>query len=106
MEFLDAPGAYYDLLPERLERLGLAGRIEEPLEARRLGILVDGPAGHSLLRIFLRDASALYREEQAGPFFDEIVQREGHKGFGEGKFRALFEAIARAEFLARVSSMG
>jgi len=31
----------------------------------------------------------------AGPFFYELIQRRGARGFGEGNFRALFEAIER-----------
>jgi 4-hydroxyphenylpyruvate dioxygenase len=107
VEFLATPAAYYQMLPERLERLGLTGKVRESLdELRRHGILVDGKAGRYLLQIFLRDASALYHEEQAGPFFYEIIQREGHQGFGEGNFRALFEAIEREQFLAHASPMG
>ena len=29
--------------------------------------------------------------------FVEVIQREGAKGFGEGNFKALFEAIERAQ---------
>jgi 4-hydroxyphenylpyruvate dioxygenase-like putative hemolysin len=34
---------------------------------------------------------------QGGPFFYEIIQRRGARGFGEGNFRALFEAIEREQ---------
>ncbi|NIP99303.1 MAG: hypothetical protein GWN10_01515 [Nitrospinaceae bacterium] len=64
---------------------------------RKLGILVDGEDGNYILQIFLKDASLLYNEEKAGPFFYEIIQRRGHPGFGEGNFRALFEAIELQE---------
>ena len=30
---------------------------------------------------------------ETGPFFYELIQRRGARGFGEGNFRALFEAI-------------
>ena len=30
-----------------------------------------------------------------GPVFFEIIQRKGNEGFGEGNFKALFEAIER-----------
>ena len=36
---------------------------------------------------------AMYDDEKAGPFFYEIIQREGDEGFGYGNFRALFESI-------------
>ena len=37
----------------------------------------------------------LYEDQKAGPFFYEVIQRRGARGFGEGNFRALFEAIER-----------
>jgi 4-hydroxyphenylpyruvate dioxygenase len=95
IEFLDTPGSYYDALPERLRRQGVAG-IEEPIDAlRELGILVDGEDGGYLLQLFLREADLLYHDERAGPFFYEIIQRKKAQGFGEGNFRALFESIER-----------
>ena len=33
----------------------------------------------------------------AGPFFYEIIQRKGDRGFGAGNFRALFESIEREQ---------
>ena len=92
--FMPTPGSYYDLLPSRMEALGV-GRIEEDVEVlRELQILVDGKGpGSYLLQIFLKEAAGLYGDEQAGPFFFEIIQRKGDKGFGGGNFRALFESI-------------
>jgi 4-hydroxyphenylpyruvate dioxygenase len=37
----------------------------------------------------------LYRDPDAGPFFYEVIQRKGDRGFGAGNFRALFESIER-----------
>jgi 4-hydroxyphenylpyruvate dioxygenase len=98
VEFMPTPGSYYDLLPERLTRLGV-GALDEPVEALRdLGVLVDGAAAHRyLLQIFLRDSAGLYKEPEAGPFFFEIIQRKGDQGFGAGNFRALFESIEREQ---------
>ena len=86
MKFLQVPGTYFDELPSRV------GEIKEPLEElRELGILVDRdrPDGY-LLQLFSQ------------PIFDrptlfyEVIQRRGNsEGFGEGNFRALFEAIER-----------
>ena len=91
--FLETPSSYYDLLPDRLDKQNI-GTIKENLaDLKHAGILVDGEDGKYLLQIFLKDASVLYHEENAGPFFFEIIQRCGHPGFGEGNFRALFEAI-------------
>ena len=50
-----------------------------------------------MLQIFMLDAGALYGDQQAGPFFYEVIQREGDKGFGYGNFRALFESIESAQ---------
>ncbi len=97
IEFLETPDAYYDLLPQRIERSRM-GPIREDMEGlKRQRILVDGKDGDYLLQIFLKDASLLYQEDQAGPFFYEVIQRRGHDGFGEGNFRALFEAIELQE---------
>lgn len=97
IEFLETPDTYYDLLPKRLEEKGVS-RINENIDdLRREGVLVDGENGHYLLQVFLKDASGLYHEKGAGPFFFEIIQRQGHPGFGEGNFRALFEAIEMQE---------
>ena len=72
---------------------------EDIADLKKLGILVDGRDDKYILQIFLKDASMLYHEENAGPFFYEIIQRKGHPGFGEGNFRALFEAIESQEAL-------
>ncbi len=96
VKFMPTPGTYYDMLPERLEKLGV-GRIDEDLDVLRdLEILVDGKGPNQyLLQIFLQDSQQTHDDPQAGPFFFEIIQRKGDKGFGEGNFRALFESIER-----------
>jgi len=91
VKFLDTPDTYYELLDQRLPNHG------EPVEElRRRRILLDGgvsgPAPQSgrqglLLQIFT--------EAVVGPIFFEIIQRKGDEGFGEGNFRALFEAMER-----------
>lgn len=97
VEFLQTPDTYYDLLPDRLESLNVGPLKENLTDIREQNILVDGKDGKYLLQIFLKDASILYHEDDAGPFFYEIIQRQGHRGFGEGNFRALFEAIEMQE---------
>jgi 4-hydroxyphenylpyruvate dioxygenase len=96
VEFMSTPGAYFDVLPARLERIGV-GAIDESIDVlRELGILVDGSKPHEyMLQIFLKEAAGLYHDPEAGPFFFEIIQRKGDQGFGAGNFRALFEAIER-----------
>lgn len=98
VNFMPTPGTYYDMLPERLKRIGV-NRIDEDMDVlRQLEILVDGNADHSyLLQIFLRDSAGLYGEPEAGPFFYEIIQRKGDQGFGGGNFRALFDSIERQQ---------
>jgi 4-hydroxyphenylpyruvate dioxygenase len=102
VEFMSTPGSYFDMLPDRLRRLGV-GEIDEPVDVLRdLEILVDGGKPHSyLLQIFLKEAAGLYHDPAAGPFFFEIIQRKGDEGFGAGNFRALFEAIEREQQAAR-----
>ena len=98
VSFMPTPAAYYDMLPERLARLGV-GAIDEPIATlRELGILVDGARDKSyLLQIFLEESADLYGDPAAGPFFFEIIQRKGDPGFGAGNFRALFESIERQQ---------
>ena len=96
--FMSTPEAYYELLPQRLASAGVT-TIDEDLGAlKELGILVDGKGpGRYLLQIFMREAAALLKDAQAGPFFVELIQRKGDLGFGEGNFRALFESIERQQ---------
>ncbi len=96
--FMPTPGTYYDMLPERLKRLGI-GTIDEDLAVLRdLEILVDGDRDHSyMLQIFLKESAGFHADVDAGPFFYEVIQRKGDQGFGGGNFRALFESIERAQ---------
>ena len=73
--------------------------IDEDLETLQdLEILVDGDHHHAyLLQIFLKESAGLYNDPKAGPFFYEIIQRKGDRGFGAGNFRALFESIEREQ---------
>lgn len=98
VEFMPTPGTYYDMLPARLDQQGV-GSIDEDIDVlRELEILVDGSAPKAyLLQIFLQDSAGLYKDPEAGPFFFEVIQRKGDKGFGAGNFRALFESIERAQ---------
>jgi 4-hydroxyphenylpyruvate dioxygenase len=95
IDFLDTPATYYDLLPSRLAERKVANFHDNIDELKRLGILVDGQDDRYLLQIFMVEGGVMYGTEQGGPFFYEIIQRRGARGFGEGNFRALFEAIER-----------
>jgi 4-hydroxyphenylpyruvate dioxygenase len=86
VEFLTIPDEYYDEVPERI------GEIDEQLEdLRRLGILVDRDDDGYLLQIFTKPIG-----DRPTVFF-EIIERHGARGFGEGNFKALFEAIEREQ---------
>ena len=95
IEFLDTPATYYDMMPERLAKQHVTNFSEDIDELRRLGILVDGDDDRYLLQIFMVEGGLLYDDSGAGPFFYEVIQRKGARGFGEGNFRALFESIER-----------
>ena len=95
VEFMSTPKAYFLVLPERLEKLGITNVKQEIAELERLQILVDGAHDKYMLQIFLREAAAMHDDGRAGPFFYEIIQRCGDEGFGYGNFRALFESIER-----------
>jgi 4-hydroxyphenylpyruvate dioxygenase len=96
--FMPTPGSYYDMLPDRIKATGI-DLIDEDLDVlRALEILVDGDHHHAyMLQIFLRESAGLYGDTSAGPFFYEIIQRKGDRGFGAGNFRALFESIEREQ---------
>jgi 4-hydroxyphenylpyruvate dioxygenase len=96
--FMPTPGSYYDVLPERIEQSGIKQIDEDLAVLRDLEILVDGDHDHAyMLQIFLKEAAGLYGDPSAGPFFYEIIQRKGDRGFGAGNFRALFESIEREQ---------
>ena len=98
VEFFPTPGTYYDMLPERIQSSGIEAIDEDVATLRELEVLIDGnEKGRYLLQIFLQDSAATHSESEAGPFFFEIIQRKGDKGFGGGNFRALFESIERQQ---------
>lgn len=82
-KFLSVPHTYYEAIPGRVP-----GIKEDLSVLEELGILVDGESGHGYLM-------QIFTQELIGPFFYEVIERKGDDGFGEGNFRALFEAIER-----------
>jgi len=102
IHFMPTPPSYYEMLPGRIEKSGI-GAIDEDLRTLQdLEILVDGDHHHAyLLQIFLKESAGLYNDPKAGPFFYEIIQRKGDRGFGAGNFRALFESIEREQTKAK-----
>ena len=86
--FLDTPDAYYEDAPDRV------GEIEEDYaELREHKILVDRDEDGYLLQIFTKTA------QDRPTLFFEVIERHGARGFGDGNFKALFEAIEREQAL-------
>jgi 4-hydroxyphenylpyruvate dioxygenase len=87
-EFLRTPESYYADVLDRV------GPIDEDLkQLAELGILVDHDDEGYLLQIFSK--SVVTRPT----VFFEVIQRKGARGFGEGNFKALFEALEREQEL-------
>jgi 4-hydroxyphenylpyruvate dioxygenase len=88
VRFLRTPDSYYDEVPARV------GEIDESIEdLRRLGILVDRDDEGYLLQIFTKPVG------DRPTLFFEVIERHGARGFGDGNFKALFEAIEREQAL-------
>jgi 4-hydroxyphenylpyruvate dioxygenase len=88
VRFLETPASYYDELPARI------GEIDEDADdLRELGILADRDDEGYLLQIFTQNLG------DRPTVFLEVIERHGARGFGEGNFKALFEAIEREQAL-------
>ena len=86
--FLRTPDAYYEDVPERVGEIA-----EDYADLRRLGILADRDDDGYLLQIFTKTA------QDRPTLFFEVIERHGARGFGDGNFKALFEAIEREQAL-------
>jgi 4-hydroxyphenylpyruvate dioxygenase len=84
VRFMQVPDTYYDDARERLQGIDLPWD-----ELKRLNILADRDQDGYLLQIFTETVT-----DRPTVFF-EIIERRGARGFGEGNFKALFEAIER-----------
>ena len=86
VKFITVPKTYYEELHNRV------GKIDEDVSVLQpLGILVDRDEEGYLLQLFTQPVV------DRPTLFFEIIQRKGAKGFGEGNFKALFEAIEREQ---------
>ena len=86
--FLDTPDTYYDDVEDRV------GEIDESYtDLQRHKILADRDDDGYLLQIFTKTA-----QDRPTVFF-EVIERHGATSFGDGNFRALFEAIEREQAL-------
>ena len=86
VRFLETPSTYYADVEARLGHLAIPWD-----NVKRLGILVDEEPEGYLLQLFTETLT------DRPTVFIEIIQRGGAKGFGEGNFKALFEAIERQQ---------
>jgi 4-hydroxymandelate synthase len=84
VEFLRTPGAYYDMLGERLP-----GIRDEIADLRTVDVLADRDEWGYLLQLFTRSP---YRRNT---LFYELIQRRGARGFGGANIKALYEAVER-----------
>lgn len=88
VEFLHTPKTYYENIEHRV------GPIDKPIESlAELGILIDRDEDGYLLQIFTQPV------QDRPTLFFEVIERHGAHGFGEGNFKALFEAIEREQAL-------
>jgi 4-hydroxyphenylpyruvate dioxygenase len=86
--FLDTPDTYYDDVEDRV------GDIDESyVDLQRHKILADRDEDGYLLQIFTKTA-----QDRPTVFF-EVIERHGATSFGDGNFKALFEAIEREQAL-------
>jgi 4-hydroxyphenylpyruvate dioxygenase len=86
VEFLSIPAGYYDDVAARVPEVG-----SKVAALRRLGILVDRDHEGYLLQIFTKPLG------DRPTMFLELIERHGARGFGDGNFKALFEAIEREQ---------
>ena len=86
--FLDTPETYYEEVESRVGEIA-----EDYADLRRLKILADRDEDGYLFQIFTKTA------QDRPTLFFEVIERHGSRGFGEGNFKALFEAIEREQAL-------
>jgi 4-hydroxyphenylpyruvate dioxygenase len=87
-QFLDTPDSYYEEAPVRVGDIA-----EDYEELQQHKILVDRDEDGYLLQIFTKTA------QDRPTLFFEVIERHGATTFGEGNFKALFEAIEREQAL-------
>ncbi|MDO0915401.1 4-hydroxyphenylpyruvate dioxygenase [Streptomyces sp. DT2A-34] len=87
--FLRTPGAYYDLLTERVSDMA-----DAIADLRETNVLADRDEWGYLLQIFTRSPYP------RGTLFYEYIQRNGARGFGSSNIKALYEAVEREREVA------
>jgi 4-hydroxyphenylpyruvate dioxygenase len=86
VEFLAIPAEYYDDAAARVPEI--ADRLDG---LRAQGVLVDRDDEGYLLQTFTKPPG------DRPTLFWEIIERHGARGFGDGNFKALFEALEREQ---------
>ena len=86
--FLETPHSYYEEAPGRVGEIA-----EDWAVLQEHKILVDRDDDGYLLQIFTKTA------QDRPTLFFEVIERHGATTFGEGNFKALFEAIEREQAL-------
>jgi 4-hydroxyphenylpyruvate dioxygenase len=86
VEFLPIPDEYFADVPSRVPEV--AGRLDG---LREQGILVDRDDEGYLLQTFTKPVG------DRPTLFWEVIERHGARGFGNGNFKALFEALEREQ---------
>ncbi len=86
IQFINVPGSYYEEVKTRVPQI--ADKIDS---LQRNGILADKDEDGFLLQIFTKTV-----QDRPTVFF-ELIERHGAQGFGDGNFKALFEAIEREQ---------
>ena len=88
LRFLTPPESYY--VDARARMAGIGDDLPWA-ELERLGILIDREGDGYLLQVFSEPVG------DRPTLFLEVIERHGATGFGEGNFKALFEAIEREQ---------
>lgn len=84
IEFLQTPGAYYDMLATRIP--GIQAEIADLCATN---VLADRDEWGYLLQLFTRSPYP------RNTMFYELIQRRGARGFGGANIKALYEAVER-----------
>jgi 4-hydroxyphenylpyruvate dioxygenase len=88
VRFMRVPPTYYE---EQRSKLDWSAIDEDLAALQAHDILIDTDDEGYLLQIFTEPA------QDRPTVFYEIIERHGSRGFGEGNFKALFEAIEREQ---------
>ncbi len=106
LDLIDVPDTYYEQLPLRLDC-----PMENLAAVSQQRLLVDWAAGGQQGMLLQTFTKPLFAEPT---FFFEIIERSSYlengkpevaKGFGEGNFQALFEAIERSQLVRENQSL-